>query len=394
MFLPLGDAPNPPGRPWLTWVFIGINVAVFLLVSLPAIHSAVDLKDPHLLDYLRSIGARGRIPAQAISDQVTAYDLFLYRYGFRPSAPSVVGLVSAMFLHGGWMHLCGNMLFLWIFGDNVEYRLGRLNYLLAYLGTGICSSLFFSFFVRGPEVTLIGASGAISGVLGLYYFWFPRNRIRTFVFLFPFVMSTYMIPARFVLGFYLLVDNLLPFLFDSGNSGGVAHGAHIGGFLAGLALAFVMEKAAGMGGAAEPNEKRGEGGSGGRAQGDVIQALKRGDLALAARFYFLLPDSKARSAVDSRDLITLGDFLLRSGQGGQALSVFRKFIAERPSDPLYDRACLGAGKAMFGLERQATSAFQYFLAALDATGNPEVAEEARLSLRAIERLGKPRKKES
>ncbi len=237
MLLPIGDTPNPPGRPYLTWLLIGVNVVVFLAISLPLIQARPNLNDPLLLDYLRVAGTRGPLSIQDILQQVSAYDLFVFRYGFRPADPSLLSLFSSLFLHGGWMHLLGNMLFLYIFGDNVEYRLGRIKYLLVYLGTGVAATLFFAMFVPDSPVPLIGASGAISGVLGCYFVWFPRNRIKTFIFLFPIMMDTVLVPARLVLGFYLLIDNLLPFLLTPGEGGGVAHGAHIGGFFAGLLIA-------------------------------------------------------------------------------------------------------------------------------------------------------------
>ncbi len=242
MFLPIGDTPNPRTTPHATWLLIGLNVAVFLFVTLPLSGSRVDLNDPLLLDYLRSIGASGSIPAEAILQQVSAYDLTVYQYGYRPGDPSLLSMFSAMFLHAGWMHLLGNMLFLWIFGDNVEHRLGPGRFLLAYLGTGVAATLFFALFAPGSQVPMIGASGAISGVLGLYFLWFPRNKVKVFVF-FIIIFQVVKIPARLVLGFYLVVDNLLPFLLSgTGDGGGVAHGAHIGGFLGGLALAWGIDR--------------------------------------------------------------------------------------------------------------------------------------------------------
>lgn len=242
MFLPIGDTPNPRGVPYVNCLLIGVNVAVFLLVSLPLTFAPPDLNDPLLLEYLRAVGARGSIPVQAILQQLSAYDLFIFRYGYRPSDPSLTTLFTAMFLHGGWLHLVGNMLFLWIYGDNVEHRLGRLGYLLAYLGSGVAATLFFAIFVPDSDVPMVGASGAISGALGFYYLWFPRNQVKVFIFLFPFIMNTFLLPARLVLGFYLLVDNLLPFLVNNGAAAGVAHGAHIGGFVAGLAAAFGIDR--------------------------------------------------------------------------------------------------------------------------------------------------------
>ncbi|MBE0596960.1 MAG: rhomboid family intramembrane serine protease, partial [Desulfuromonadales bacterium] len=216
MFLPIGDTPNPRGTAWVNNVLIGANIAVFLFISLPLINVQPDLGDPLLLEYLRVIGAEAGVSAQEILRHVSAYDLLVFRYGFKPDAPSLTTLFSAMFLHGGWLHLAGNMLFLWIFGNNVEARLGHFGYLLAYLGTGIAATVFFALFVPDSMVPLVGASGAISGVLGCYFLWFPRNQVRTFLFFFPFIMTTVLIPARVVLGVYLVLDNILPFLINVG----------------------------------------------------------------------------------------------------------------------------------------------------------------------------------
>ena len=239
MFLPIGDSPNPHHRPLGTLVFIGINAAVFLLVTLPLMQQRPDFNDPLLMEYLRVMS--GRIPVRDLVAQLSAYDLFLFEYGFRPAAPSLTALVTSLFLHGGFAHLAGNMLFLWIFGDNVEGRLGLLGYALLYIGGGIAATIFFSLFVPGSQIPMVGASGAISAVLGCYFIWFPANRIKVFVFLFPILMQTIEVPAKIVLGFYLLVDNLIPFLLTSGEGSGVAYGAHIGGFLAGLGVAWLWE---------------------------------------------------------------------------------------------------------------------------------------------------------
>lgn len=241
MFLPIGDTPNSQSPAVVTWLLIAANVAVFAFVTLPFLQLPPDLRDPLWLDYLRALGAHNPQEAHLALEHASAYDLVVFRYGFRPSDPELLSLFSAMFLHGGWLHLFGNMLFLWIFGDNVEHRLGHFTFLCAYLGTGIAATLFFMLFVPGSPIPLVGASGAISGVLGFYYCWFKYNRIKTFVFLFPFILGTYLIPARLVLGFYLLVDNLLPFLVNGAGGSGVAHGAHIGGFLAGLAAGRFLD---------------------------------------------------------------------------------------------------------------------------------------------------------
>ena len=137
MFLPLGDAPNPRGVPWVTYGLIAANVAVYLFVSLPLSLTRPDPSDPAVLEYVRLLldVMPGVSPAELVQ-QITAYDLFVLDHGFRPVAPQPVDLLASMFLHAGFMHLAGNMLFLWIYGDNVEHRLGPGRYLLAYLLTG------------------------------------------------------------------------------------------------------------------------------------------------------------------------------------------------------------------------------------------------------------------
>ncbi|MFA5517185.1 MAG: rhomboid family intramembrane serine protease [Desulfuromonadales bacterium] len=377
MLLPIGDTPNPRGKPYVTYCLMAVNIAVFLFVSLPLIVQPPDFSNPLLLDYLRAIGARGRISADQVMQHVTAYDLFVFQFGYRPASPSTFTAFTAMFLHGSWMHLAGNMLFLWIFGDNVEARLGRLGYLLVYLGTGIAATLFFAIFVPGSAVPMIGASGAISGVLGCYFLWFPRNQVK--ILFFPFIFISFLIPARIVLGVYLLIENLLPFLVNGGSAGGVAHGAHIGGFLAGMAVAGLVQKRSGRGAA-----RRGGAGPEVVAAGRVTRSLQRGNVSQAVLHFLSLPEPEQRQ-VPTGDLLTMGDFLLDRLDNHGALTFYRRIIAERPNDPLLDRACLGAGKALYRQPRQRTSAYQHFLSAVDVTKNESLVEEARQYLRAIEK---------
>ncbi|MCK4536446.1 MAG: rhomboid family intramembrane serine protease, partial [Desulfuromonadales bacterium] len=315
----------------------------------------------------------------------SAYDLVVFQYGYRPAESSLPTMFSAMFLHANWMHLAGNMLFLWIFGDNVEHRLGRVGYLLAYLGAGLVATFFFGMFVPESQVPMIGASGAISGVLGLYFLWFPRNQVKVFIFLFPLIMTTVLISARIVLGCYLLIDNLLPFLMTSGEGGGVAHGAHIGGFLAGVGLAYAIDRFPGLlrqraqssGKAAAPSVEK-------DVVSDIVRSVNTGELAHAAKCYPLLEGRVGRSRLATGNLLTIGEFLLDTGEPEQALSVFRRLISERPGDASLDRAYLGAGKAMLHKARCDTSAWHYFMAAVDLAQTSTLADEARSHLRMIE----------
>lgn len=145
-------------------------------------------------------------------------------------------LITAMFVHGGLLHIGGNMLFLWIFGDNVEDRLGHFVYFVFYLAAGVAASMAHILIEPGSTSPMVGASGAIAGVLGAYFLMFPRAQINTLVIL-PLYISMVRLPALFFLGFWFLLQVL-----NSGasSSGGVAWYAHIGGFAAGVAAAIVF----------------------------------------------------------------------------------------------------------------------------------------------------------
>ena len=146
-------------------------------------------------------------------------------------------LLTSMFLHGGWMHLGGNMLYLWIFGDNLEKVMGNARFLLFYLVCGIAAAITHIVFSGGSAVPTVGASGAISGILGGYLILFPRNRVR--VLTRGGIMS---VPALVVLGFWIVIQLISGFgsIASTAETGGVAYLAHVGGFLAGLLLVKPM----------------------------------------------------------------------------------------------------------------------------------------------------------
>ncbi len=383
MFFPIADTPKPPGRPYVTWGLMAINVGVFLFITFPASRAKVDLTDPLLLEYLRSIGLYGRISAREALQHLSANDLLVFQYGFRPAVASLQTLLTSLFLHGGLMHLAGNMMFLYIFGNNVEYRLGHFRYLFAYLGCGVAATLFFALFSVNSQIPLIGASGAIFGVLGCYFLWFPKNRVRCLIFLFPILVTTILLPARLLLGFYLIIDNLLPFIIGGTQGSGIAHGAHIGGFLAGLGIAwgsnhyrrlFSLRQTSGAQHANAPLA----------SLHNICPGVGREDLAQAAQCYFSLNRREQRQQVATDDLLTLGTYLLAQGRDQEALMLYRRLIAERPRDHALDQAYLGAGLAMLKNPRYLTSAYHYFLAAIDLSRDEELIAVARGHLRSIE----------
>ncbi|NQT25219.1 rhomboid family intramembrane serine protease [candidate division KSB1 bacterium] len=157
--------------------------------------------------------------------------------------PNFLTLFTAMFLHGGILHLAGNMLYLWIFGDNVEALTGHLRFPVFYLTCGLVAAMTHVVLDPGSHIPMIGASGAVSGILGAYFIRFPKAKVHMLVF-FPFVIfRTFQIPAVVVLGiwFILQVLNGLGSLGYPG-AGGVAWFAHIGGFIAGMILIFFFQK--------------------------------------------------------------------------------------------------------------------------------------------------------
>ena len=247
------------------------------------------------------------------------------------------------------------------------------------------ATLFFGMFVPNSNIPMLGASGAISGVLGFYFLWFPRNRIKVFVFLFPLIMTTFLIPARIVLGVYLIIDNVLPFMTSSAEGSGVAHGAHIGGFLAGLGMALAIDRLPGLlrmkGTVPKASRKRANLVD---AVTDIVRSIDHDHLAHATSRFTQLESRSQRGQLSTPNILIVGEYLLDSGRTDEALTVFRRLIAERPGDKGMDRAYLGAGRSLLHKPRCETSAWHYFLAAIDLAQTPEVAEDARRYMRMIE----------
>ncbi len=213
--IPLHDD-NPTHRtPIVTYGLIAACTLVFLWqVTLPEIAN-------HRVVY--SLGA---IPAVLVGEARLPPDMVL--------VPPLATVLTSMFLHGGWLHLIGNMLYLWIFGNNVEDAMGHVRYLAFYLITGGAAVVAQALPNPSSEIPMIGASGAISGVLGAYLLLYPHARVTVLVPIW-FIIRIIQIPAGWVLGFYFVIQFVSAALSDT-TRGGVAFWAHIGGFVAGVAL--------------------------------------------------------------------------------------------------------------------------------------------------------------
>ncbi len=381
MIFPIGDSPNPEGTPVATYALIAANVAIYLL-TLPLAWTGVDPADPQVTEYVHLVARQTgyRVSVQEILAHVSAYDLFVYHWGYRPISPSVINLFASMFLHGGFAHLAGNMLFLWIYGDNVEHRVGPGRFLLYYLATGTVATLTHAMFFPTSGLPMVGASGAISGVLGFYFLWFPRNRVHLLL-LFPFLVRV-TVSARTLLGLYIVMENVLPFVLARG-AGGVAHGAHIGGFIAGLVIARVIDKRSL---ADSPPDYSGLTSN---ASGSVSADIAGGRFADAARAYFALSVEESRRLLSPSESIDLGNWLLENGHPRGALVVFRRHLRDYPSGPGAAEAHLGAAKVQLQHLNQPTAAYQHFLEALDLDPSPATEVAARRGLQELAATQRP-----
>ena len=200
--IPLRDVIPSRTRPVVTVALIAVNAAVFLHQQGLA---------PHELE------------------------VFVREWGLVPARFSVVAVFTSMFVHGGWMHVIGNLLYLWIFGDNVEDRMGHGRFLVFYLLCGVAAAMLQVAVNPASQVPMVGASGAIAGVLGAYLVMFPHSRILTLVPIVVFVQIVE-VPALLFLGLWFLLQLLsgVGTLGQSADVGGVAFWAHTGGFVAGL----------------------------------------------------------------------------------------------------------------------------------------------------------------
>jgi membrane associated rhomboid family serine protease len=168
--------------------------------------------------------------------------LFMVHYALIPAWFSWTNVFTSMFLHSGWMHVIGNMLYLWIFGDNVEDRLGHVRYLLFYLAAGCVAAIGQVLIDPYSGVPMVGASGAIAGVMGAYFVLYPESRVLTAVFILIF-FDLIEIPAIFFLGIWFLMQLLSgvgSLGVNNAAGGGTAFFAHIGGFVVGAAVGFVV----------------------------------------------------------------------------------------------------------------------------------------------------------
>jgi rhomboid family protein len=223
--IPIKDYPGPRRSfPWVMLTILVVNVVVFVF--------EIGVGDPDSLNQL--FLSAGVVPVE-------------FTRGVQVGPPPLLGmpwvtLFTSMFLHGGLLHIASNMLYLFVFGDNVEDRLGHLRFLIFYFLCGIAAGLTHIFFNAGSSIPSVGASGAIAGVLAAYLRLFPSAQVRTLLFIGPFITLP-RIPAAFLILFWFVtqfLSGILSLGATTEQTSGVAVWAHVGGFVAGLLLAQVM----------------------------------------------------------------------------------------------------------------------------------------------------------
>ena len=219
LFFPISDLNTTKNKPIFSWIIIICCILIFLYQECLGYHSEQ-----------RTILTFGMIPSVLFNINQLPDEL--------ATIPSYMTLVSSMFLHGGWMHLIGNMAYLYIFGDNIEDELGKVKFVIFYIFCGIFAGFSQALIDINSEIPMIGASGAISGILGAYLVLFPKKDIKVFFWFFIF-FKIFRIPAMYVIGCWIFIQF---FNLNNNEESNIAYIAHIGGFISGLVLIFILRK--------------------------------------------------------------------------------------------------------------------------------------------------------
>ena len=219
--IPLKDDNPTSGRPTVTYVLIGICVLVFFMQL-----GSQSYKTGQLFY------SYGLIPSVLMGHDQLPMDLYV--------VPAYITIFSSMFMHGGFMHLIGNMLYMWIFADNIEDTLGQKNFIIFYLLSGIGAAMAQVLMDTHSQIPMVGASGAIGGVLGAYLINYPKAKVLVLI-PFGFFSQLIKIRALYVLGFWFVLQ-FINSSMTSAQGGGVAYAAHIGGFVSGMILILFFNK--------------------------------------------------------------------------------------------------------------------------------------------------------
>ena len=224
MIFPIRDENPQIEVPYVTYGLIALNIVAWLSLQGFGVEPALT----------QSVCSFGLIPADLSGAEYNSANAHCNIDG----QPDWYTLVSAMFMHGSWMHLLGNMWFLWIFGNNVEDSMGPIRFAVFYLLTGFAAAFAQILADTGSVIPMVGASGAIGGVMGAYIALYPRVHVHMFVLV---IFRSFAVPAFLMLGYWIVVQLMGGYSSLGSTGGGVAFWAHIGGFVAGMALIFIFK---------------------------------------------------------------------------------------------------------------------------------------------------------
>lgn len=351
------------------------------------------------------------------------YDEFLHAYGYYAAAPRLTAMLTSAFLHAGVEHLVGNMWFLWLYGDNVEDRLGHFFYLFFYLASAVAAAILQTLLSTGggDSVPMVGASGAVAGVLAAYLIFHPWAKINFFYWIFFFYAGVVQIPAFLVIGLWFAGQFALA-LLTHGQAAGIAYWAHLGGFGLGLAAAGLLRAAGWVGRprdillqgtesfrraltsdprpAAIPDrpaplgERMREGLKVSRttveqdrlqkAKQLLIRLIEARDLKQLPRYYSLFERRWPSQSLPERQQWQAGELLREAGRDVLALEAYRKVADGFPEGSYWASACLHAGR-LYYLHRNYVRARHYLEALLRQRPAAGEADEARAELKRIEK---------
>lgn len=226
---PVRDDNPQLNKPFATYGILAANILAWLLLQ--GLGSAEQVN--------ASVCQFGLIPSDLFTSDLSALPAKTNCAGAGAGA-GWLGLISSMFMHGGWMHIIGNMWFLWVFGDNVEDAMGSMRFLVFYLLCGLAAAGAQVLSNTGSTIPMVGASGAIGGVMGAYIMLYPKVKVHMAV-IFIFIFTTFRVPAIAMLGYWIVVQLLGAFSSMGASGGGVAFWAHVGGFAAGASLVWLFK---------------------------------------------------------------------------------------------------------------------------------------------------------
>lgn len=325
------------------------------------------------------------------------YFEFIGNYGFVPGDPELLNLITHQFLHspmGLHLHLVGNMLFLWLFGNNVEDLMGPAIFVPFYLACGICAGLLhWAFAIMGGsgDIPMIGASGAVFGITGAYFVLFPRSDVRVLLFIFIIPVTSFHLPALFFLGLQFARE--IYYGLSSMQAGsGVAHWAHIGGFGFGAGILYLLILMRVIIVQNFDKVKKGEYASMSQEEifsGRLASANEKKNFSHIPADYRALMLAEPHAVLEPERQMQIGRIVAKAEDYEMAVTAYRKMLEHYPENPLSHRACLNIARIAAFQARDAGTAVAYLRWIIDSETSGQINSEAQMLMRRLYRNNPP-----